>query len=141
MNMNRNMGPRGPMYGRRGFGRRMHSPAALPLILLGGLFGAPVILGAVGIAVAVIGAVFSGLAIAAISVISALRSVFTGIFAGMESTAGMLLGILAGLILYFRFHGTRGNSAAKEETRQESSCAEEEDFRIYHTDAAGTNGR
>ena len=91
---NRRMGPRGPMYGHRGYGRTGFGIGGLfllPALLFGGWTLIMVFGSLIGAAVLMLGTILSGLAAVA-------GDVFSAVFSG----SGLVLGIVIGLGLYFR---------------------------------------
>ena len=91
---NRGMGPRGPIYGHRGYGRMgfgLGGLFLLPALLIGGWMIIAVAGSLLGVGIMILGSVFAGLA-----------AIAEGIFSTAFSGSGLVLGILIGLILFFR---------------------------------------
>ena len=110
------MGPRG--------GRRMHHRGydpmgglfLLPGILFGGLFGIYAILAVLNVVGVVIGAVLSGLGAAFYGVMSGIGSAFSRIsgISGIGSTGGLIIGIVIGIIGYYRIRNRNARSDEEE---------------------------
>lgn len=102
-----NMGPRGRKFGHRGFRPEIF------LGILGLMFFGWIILAVIG---GLLGAGFMILG----SVVSGLARVAPRLFSGILSSRSLAVGLVIGLIWYFRTH-RRNGSAAKEETVRESA--------------------
>ena len=90
---NRGMGPRGPMYGHRGFGHRGFLPGGLfllPALLFGGWMIIAVAGSLIGAAVMLLGSIFSGIA-----------AVADGIFSAAFAGGDLIIGFVLGMSLYF----------------------------------------
>ena len=89
---NRGMGPRGPRVGHRGYGYGgfgLGGLFLLPALFFGGWMVIAVFGSLLGMAVMLLGSVFSGLA-----------AVVEGIFSAAFSGSGLVLGIVIGLALF-----------------------------------------
>ena len=116
MRSNWNMGPRGPMYGRRTH-RRAGAGSGL-LGIFGLLIGIRVILSLIGVAGVVIGAVFTGLAAAFSGVMTAIGAVFAEVFSGTAVWAGVAVGTVIGLIAYRMIRAKKEENASRAEERR-----------------------
>ena len=100
---NRRMGPRGPMYGHRGYGYRgfgLGGLFLLPALFFGGWMIIAVMSSLIGAAVMVLGSIFSGLA-----------AIAEGIFSTAFSGSGLIPGIIIGLIAYFYFRSRKNTDS------------------------------
>ena len=110
-----NMGPRGPMYGRR----MRRRPFGGGLTGLLGLFIAlPLILPRICGAVVTAGAVFTGLAVAFVGILSGIIRAF---FSTAAAAGGVATGIAIGLIVYRMIR----NRKEEEQRIREEQTAEE----------------
>ncbi len=105
-----NMGPRGRKFGRGGFRPEIF------LGILGLMFFGWIILAVIG---GLLGAGFMILG----SVVSGLARVAPRLFSGILSSRSLVVGLILGLIWYFRTHKKDGN-AAREEANRESSTVD-----------------
>ena len=105
-----NMGPRGRKFGRGGFRPEIF------LGILGLMFFGWIILAVIG---GLLGAGFMILG----SVVSGLARVALRLFSGILSSRSLVVGLILGLIWYFRTHKKDGN-AAREEANRESSTVD-----------------
>ncbi len=105
-----NMGPRGRKFGRGGFRPEIF------LGILGLMFFGWIILAVIG---GLLGAGFMILC----SVVAGLARVAPRLFIGILSSRSLVVGLILGLIWYFRTHKKDGN-AAREEANRESSTVD-----------------
>lgn len=105
-----NMGPRGRKFGRGGFRPEIF------LGILGLMFFGWIILAVIG---GLLGAGFMILG----SLVSGLARVAPRLFSGILSSRSLVVGLILGLIWYFRTHKKDGN-AAREEANRESSTVD-----------------
>ena len=119
MNRVNRVGPRGRMYGHRGFPRGGYRPMGAGFGL-GGLFLLPALLFGGWMIVAVVGMVFSGVIMILGSIFSGIGHLANGVFSGVTSVGAIAVGVLIGLALFFR---VRNGKAAENEDGEE---AEEE---------------
>ncbi len=106
---NRGTGPRGPMYGHRGYGRRGFGSGGLfllPALFFGGWMIIAVIGGLLGMMAWMLGGVFSGIC-------SLIGRIFSLTETALTSE-GLAAGIVLGIILFYRMK--KRNSAAQSET-------------------------
>ena len=110
-----NMGPRGRRFGHRGFG-----PGIFAGIMALMFFG--------WIILAVIGAVLGAGAMVLGSVFTGLVRIVPRLLAGIFSSRGFAVGIVIGLLLYFRDHrkNTAKGAEATRETADTGNAAAEE---------------
>ncbi len=97
---------------RRGMGGGLF---LLPGLLFGGIIGIYVILAVLNVAGVVIGAVFSGLAAAFSGILGAAGSVFSGIGESIGGVGSVVIGVVAGLGLYYVIRNRRNAKKAEEE--------------------------
>ena len=127
------MGPRGPMYGHRGYRRMNRRPMGLgilfllPALMFGGWMIMAVIGGVFGAVIMLLGSLLGG----AISIFEGLGAVASDIFSGLTSVGGIAIGVVIGLALYYHIRRRKSNTAqevAKEEPQtdeaQEEYCTE-----------------
>ena len=103
-----NMGPRGRKFGRGGFRPEIF------LGILGLMFFGWIILAVIG---GLLGAGFMILG----SVVSGLARIAPRLFSGILSSRSLVVGLILGLIWYFRTHKKDGNAAREEANRESSS--------------------
>jgi len=126
---NWNWGPRGPMRGTRGFGRRG--------LGLGGLFLLPALLFGGWIILAVFGGLFGAALMIIQAVISGLGAVASRIFAGIGSVGSVIIGIFIGLALFSGLK--KKKESIKDETgtvdgvEAETRVVEPEQENVYRT--------
>lgn len=110
-----NMGPRGPMYGRR----MRHRPFGGGLTgLIGLIIALPLILPLICGAVVTAGAVFTGLAVAFVGILAGIIRAF---FSTAAAAGGVATGIAIGLIVYRMIR----NRKEEEQRIREEQTAEE----------------
>ncbi len=106
---NREMGPRGPIYGHRGYGRRglgLGGLFLLPALFFGGWMVIAVIGGLIGTMAWILGGAFSGIGSLIGWIFSLIESAFT--------SEGLVVGIVLGIVLFYWMK--KRNSAAQSET-------------------------
>ena len=122
------MGPRGPMYGHRGYRRMNRRPRGwgilllLPVLMFSGWMILAVIGGIFGAVIMLLGSLLGG----AVSIFEGLGSVGSGIFSGLTSVGSIAIGIIIGVALYFRLKKRNRNTEQKEEYTVDGEAVEAE---------------
>ena len=106
-----NMGPRGRKFGHRGFRPEIF------LGILGLMFFGWIILAVIG---GLLGAGFMILG----SVVSGLARLAPRLFSGILSSRSLVVGLVIGLIWYFRTHKRNGSAAGKEALQESGSTVD-----------------
>ena len=106
-----NMGPRGRKFGHRGFRPEIF------LGILGLMFFGWIILAVIG---GLLGAGFMILG----SVVSGLARIAPRLFSGILSSRSLVVGLIFGLIWYFRTHKRNGSAAGKEALQESGSTVD-----------------
>jgi len=112
---NWNMDPRGRRNGHRGFRPGIVIPGIIGLIFFGWIIIA-IVAAALGVGVMALGALCSGLLGIGGAIVSALASVLKGlprILSAVVSSRSFVIGVMIGLVWYFRNHRRNRERAGK----------------------------